>query len=134
MASAAWSTWVKWNGSIEQTLIDAQHLAAGDSGLGEARRRAAKTGLPGILTFDSVSDLRRLGHCWVLSPAELHTHFGSKAPPKKAIEAGQTSFLGTLEEGQAVAVIAYARGVPTSVWFAGQATQRQPLATRTARA
>jgi hypothetical protein len=119
MTAAAWSTWVKWNGTIEQTLIDGQHEAAGEATIAEARKRAAKAGAGGILTVDTLTDRQLLGRIWVLSADELHHHFGSKHPPKKAIEAGQTAFLKHLEEGQAVAVIAYGRGVPTAVWFAG---------------
>jgi hypothetical protein len=119
MVSAGWSTWVKWNSTIEQTLIDGQHQAAGDATIADARRRAAKAGAGGILTVDTLTDRQLLGRIWVLSADDLHHHFGSKHPPRKAIEAGQTAFLKGLEHGQAVAVIAYGRGVPTAVWFAG---------------
>lgn len=123
----AWSTWAKWTGSIEQTFSDAQHEAAGDASLAEAKQRATKSGAPGILTVETLADHQMLGRVWVLSHDELHQHFGSKAPPKKAIEAGQEAFLARLEEGQSVAVTAWARGMPTAVLFAGQ-----PVRTRRA--
>lgn len=116
----AWSTWVPWSGTIEQTLANGQHAAAGETTLADAKRSATKSGAPGILSVDVLTDHPMLGRCWVLTAEELHQHFGSKTPPKKAIEAGQTSFIEGLEEGQAVAVIAFARGVPTAVLFAGQ--------------
>lgn len=119
-----WSMWVKWNGSMEQTLVDGQHLAAGDESLAEARARAAKAGAASILSIHTLADHQMLGRIWVLSPAELHHHFGSKAPTKKAIEAGQETFIDGLEEGQSVAVTAYLRGQPAVVLFAGQPDRR----------
>ena len=56
MTAAAWSTWVKWNSTIEQTLIDGQHLASGDATIADARKRAAKAGAGGILTVDTLTD------------------------------------------------------------------------------
>lgn len=121
----SWSTWAKWTGSIEQTFHDAQQAAAGEESLGDAKRRATKSGTPGILTVETLADHRMLGRIWVLGAEELHAHFGSKAPPKRAIEAGQTAFVEGLEEGQAVAVTAWARGQPTAVLFAGQPVKRR---------
>lgn len=110
-----WSAWVPWSGSIEKSLADAQHAAAGEKSLADAKKSGR-----GILSLDVLSDHQMLGRCWVLTPAELHQHFGSKTPPKKAIEAGQEAFVEDLEAGQAVAVTAYARGLPTAVLFAGR--------------
>lgn len=115
-----WSTWVKWNGSMQQTLLDGQHLAAGETTIAEARKRAGKTGAPGILTVDQLADHDMLGRVWVLSPAELHQHFGSKTPTRKAIEADHDTFIERLEEGQAVAVTAFLRGQAMAVLFAGK--------------
>jgi hypothetical protein len=115
----AWRMWVKWNGSMEQTLIDGQHLAAGDATVADATKAAVRTGSPGILLVHQLADHEMLGRVWVLSAAELHDHFGSKTPTKKAIE-GDTVFVEKLEAGQAVAVTAYLRGQPTAVLFAGQ--------------
>lgn len=120
----AFGTWAKWNQSMAQTLSDAQHAAAGELSLAEAKKRAAKSGAPGVLMVDTLSDHLMLGRVWVLSAEDLHQHFGSKTPPRKAIEAGQDSFLETLEEGEFVAVTAFARGVPTAVLFAGQPPRR----------
>jgi hypothetical protein len=122
----SWSTWATWTGTIEQTLADAQHSAAGEASLADAKKRATKTGTPGILTIDTLADHQMLGRCWVLTPAELHHHFGSKTPPKKAIEAGQEAFVKSLERGQAIAVTAYARGMPAAVLFAGQPVLQKP--------
>jgi hypothetical protein len=119
-----WSTWTKWNTTVEQTLSDAQHAAAGELSLAEAKKRATKTGTPEILTIDTLSDHLMLGRVWVLDHDDLHEHFGSKTPPKKAIEAVQDTFIATLEEGEFVAVTAYARGMPTAVLFAGQPAKR----------
>lgn len=116
---APWRMWVKWSGSMEQTLVDAQHLAAGDATLAEATEAASRTGSPGILGVHQLADHEMLGRVWVLSPAELHDHFGSKTPAKRAIEA-DTVFIERLERGQAVAVTAYLHGLPTAVLFAGQ--------------
>lgn len=125
----AWSQWVKWNGSMEQTLVDAHHLAAGEVTVAEARKLATKTGTPGILTVLELADHEMLGRIWVLSPADLHQHFGSKTPSKKAIEADHDAFVEGLEQGQAVAVTAYLRGQPTAVLFAGQPeVSRRPKA------
>ena len=121
----SWSTWANWNGTIEQTLADAQHAAAGDSSLADAKKAANKTGTPGILTVDTLADHQMLGRCWVLSPAELHQHFGSKTPHKKAIEVGQDAFVNGLEEGQAIAVTAWSRGMPVAVLFAGQLVKKR---------
>jgi hypothetical protein len=120
----SWSTWTRWNTTIEQTLSDAQHEAAGDASLAEAKKRASQTGTPGILTIDTLADHLMLGRVWVLSHDDLHQHFGSKTPPKKAIEAVQQTFIDSLEAGEFVAVTAYARGVPTAVLFAGQPAKR----------
>ena len=114
-----WRTWAKWHDSMEQTLSDAQHLAAGEASIADARKAASKTGTPGILTVDQLADHQMLGRIWVLSASELHDHFGSKTPSKKAIEA-DTVFLERLEPGQAVAVTAFLKGQPTTVLFAGQ--------------
>lgn len=105
---------------MEQTLSAGHHLAAGDASLAEARRKALATGAPGILTVDQLADHQMLGRIWVLSPAELHHHFGSKKPAKKAIDADHEAFVGKLERGQAIAVTAFLRGLPTAVLFAGQ--------------
>ncbi|MER2560350.1 MAG: hypothetical protein ABTQ32_06520 [Myxococcaceae bacterium] len=121
----SWSTWANWNGTIEQTLADAQHAAAGDSSLADAKKAATKTGTPGILTVDTLADHQMLGRCWVLTPAELHQHFGSKTPHKKAIEVGQDAFIKGLEEGQAIAVTAWSRGMPVAVLFAGQLVKKR---------
>lgn len=122
---AIWSTWVKWNGSMEQTLSDGQHLAAGEASLADARKAASRTGSPGILTVDQLADHDMLGRVWVLSGAELHQHFGSKTPHKKAIEVGQDAFVNGLEEGQAIAVTAWSRGMPVAVLFAGQLVKKR---------
>ncbi len=121
----SWSTWATWNGSIEQTLTDAQHAAAGQASLADAKKAALQKGEPGILTVHTLADHRMLGRCWVLSPNELHDSFGSKMPPKKAIEAGQASFVERLEPGQAIAITAYARGMPSAVLFAGKLDKKR---------
>lgn len=121
----SWSLWATWNGSMEQTLADAQHTAAGETSLADAKKTALKTGMPGILTVDTLADHQMLGRCWVLTPGELHDVFGSKTPPKKAIEAGQQAFVEGLEPGQAVAVTAFARGMPSAVLFAGQLVKKR---------
>jgi hypothetical protein len=118
--ASAWSTWVRWNGSIEQTLVDGHHLAAGEASIAEARKAAQKAGAGGLLEVMTLTDRPFLGRCWVLSQDELHRHFGSKTPHKKAIEAGAESFLRTLDEAQAVALTAFTKGVPTAVLFAGK--------------
>ena len=120
MIAAAWSTWVKWNGSIEQTLIDGHHQLAGDATIAEARRLGVKAGTPSLLDVVVLDDRPRLGRCWVLSQKELHQHFGSKTPARKAIEAGSATFIQKLEAAQAVAITAFTRGVPTAVLFAGK--------------
>jgi len=120
VASSVWSTWVKWSGSIEQTLLDGQHLLAGETTIAEARERAARSGQPSLLDVVTLTDRPFLGRCWVLSHDELHHHFGSKTPPKRAIEAGSASFIERLEEAQAVAITAFTRGVPSAVLFAGK--------------
>jgi len=109
---------------MEQTLTDGQHLAAGDESLAEASKRAAKAGAESILSIHMLADHQMLGRIWVLSPAELHQYFGSKAPTKKAIEAGLDAFIDGLEEGQSVAVTAYLRGQAASVLFAGYPDRR----------
>ncbi len=116
MAPNGWSTWVKWEGSIEKTLAAGQHAAAGELSLAEARKRSPG----GFLGVAMLDDQRHLGRCWVLGGAELHQHFGSKTPPKRAIDAGREAFVDGLEPGQAVAVTAFARGLPTAVLFAGR--------------
>jgi hypothetical protein len=120
MASRVWSIWVKWEGSMEQTLSAGQHLAAGESTIAEARARGGTNGTASILDVVVLHDLPRLGRCWVLGSDDLHQHFGSKMPPRKGIEAGREAFVAKLERGQAVAVIAYARGLPSAVLFAGR--------------
>jgi hypothetical protein len=119
MPTQSWSGWTKWNGSIKQTLDDAQKLAAGDASIAEFRKRAGKTPTNGVLDVYALGEKAKAGSCWVLTAAELHEHFGSKVPNKKAIEGGIESFLTKLGKGQAVAVTSYARGVPSAVLFAG---------------
>jgi hypothetical protein len=120
MAATSWSTWVKWEGSMERTLSTGQHLAAGDLSIGEARRRGGARGTVSILDIVTLDDLQHLGRCWVLSGPDLHRHFGSKTPHKRAIEAGREAFVADLERGQAVAVTAFVRGLPIAVLFAGR--------------
>jgi hypothetical protein len=120
MASSTWSTWVKWDGSIEKTLAAGQHLAAGDVSVAEARKRGAAGGTASILDIVTLDDQPHLGRCWVLGGDALHRLFGSKTPPKKAIDAGRDAFVAKLEPGQAIAVTAYARGLPSAVLFAAR--------------
>jgi hypothetical protein len=105
---------------MEQTLADGQRVAAGELGLAEASKRATRDGGPGILLVHQLADHRMLGRVWVLSGDELHQHFGSKTPAKKAIEADHEHFISKLERGQAVAVTAFLKGQPTVVLFGGQ--------------
>ena len=119
MKTQSWSGWTKWNSTIKQTLDDAQKLAAGDASIAEFRKRAGEAGTNGVLDVYSLSEKAKPGSCWVLSAAELHQHFGSKAPNKHAIEGGIESFLAKLGKGEAVAVTAWTRGVPSAVLFAG---------------
>jgi hypothetical protein len=128
MKFATWGSWVKWNQDLEQTLDDGQILAAGEATVAEARSRAKKAGVPSILDVVTLTDRPLLGRCWVLSHDELHHHFGSKTPPRKAIEAGQEAFLARLEPDQHVAVTAYGRGQPIAVLFAGKAAVSVPSA------
>jgi hypothetical protein len=120
MSATAWHQWAKWNRNMQQTFIDAQHLACGDVSLGEAQKAATRTGSPGILTVHELTDQQMLGRVWVLTQAELHQHFGAKTPSKKAIEADHDAFVQRLEAGQAVAITAYLMGQPCAVLFAGQ--------------
>ncbi|MBX7101028.1 MAG: hypothetical protein K1X89_25150 [Myxococcaceae bacterium] len=120
MATTSWSTWVKWDGSIEKTLAEGQHVASGELSVAEVRQRAGGKGTASILDVVTLDDRAHLGRCWVLGAPELHRHFGSKTPPRKAIEAGREAFLAKLEPGQAVAVTAYSRGMPSVVLFAGR--------------
>jgi hypothetical protein len=120
MASTAWSTWVNWDGSMEKTLASGQHLAAGEVSVAEARQRGGAKGTASILDVVTLDDRPHLGRCWVLGAPELHDHFGSKTPHKKAIDVGREAFVGKLERGQSVAVTAYARGLPCAVLFAGR--------------
>lgn len=115
----SWRVWTRWNDSMAKTLSDAQHAAAGDLSLSEARKAAAKTGEPAILNFDQLADHDMLGRIWVLTGEDLHRCFGSRTPSKKAIES-DTVFLEGLEAGQAVAVTAFSTGKPAAVLFAGQ--------------
>lgn len=120
MASSIWSTWVKWDGSMEKTLALGQHQAAGEASVAEARKRAGTRGTASILDIVTLDDQPHLGRCWVLAADELHRHFGSKTPPKKAVDAGREAFVEKLEPGQAIAVTAYARGLPSAVLFAAK--------------
>ncbi len=117
---SSWTTWVKWSGSVEQTLLDGQHRLAGEATVADARAKAAKAGTASLLDVVTLTDRPFLGRCWVLSADELHRYFGSKVPHKKAIEAGIDSFIRKLEPDQAVAITAYARGLPTAVLFVGK--------------
>jgi hypothetical protein len=116
--ASSWTNWVKWNSSIEQTLLDGQHQLAGDTTVAAARAKAAKAGTASLLDVVNLTDKPFLGQCWVLSADELHRYFGSKTPPKKAIEAGIESFMSKLEKEQAVAITSFTKHLPTSVLFA----------------
>lgn len=116
-ATKRWSSWAKWNENLQLTLADAQRSFAGEQSIDEARRRSK--GVPSVLDLHEIADKRRAGVCWVLSSDELHEHFGSKAPTKKAIEAGAESFIARLAPDESVAVIAYLRSMPCAVLFAG---------------
>jgi hypothetical protein len=117
MASTAWSIWVKWNQNIGQTLADAQRTYAGDESVEEARERSRT--VPSVLHTHELGAKKTAGVCWVLSAAELHEHFGSKTPSKKAIEAGAATFVARLGKNESVAVTAYLRAMPCAVMFAG---------------
>jgi hypothetical protein len=114
----AWTTWVKWNSTIEQTLIDGHHQVAGDATIAEAHKALRHKGQPSLLDVVTLTDKPFLGQCWVLSHAELHQYFGSKQPPRAAIEAGSAAFIAKLEAAQSVAITTYTKGVPTAVLFA----------------
>jgi hypothetical protein len=115
---SSWTSWVNWSGSIEQTLLDGQHKLAGDSTVAAARAVASKEGRTSLLDVVNLTDKPFLGQCWVLSADELHRYFGSKTPPKKAIEAGIESFMKKLEKEQAVAITSFTKYLPTAVLFA----------------
>lgn len=115
----SWNGWTKWNGTIKQTLDDAQKTAAGDASIAEFRKRAGTKPTSGVLDVYVLGEKAKPGSCWVLSPDELHEHFGSKAPHKRAIEGGIESFLAKLGKGEQVAITAWDRGAPSSVLFAG---------------
>ena len=117
MEPARWSSWAKWNQDVRHTLADAQRTFAGDDSIDEARARAR--GTPTVLDVHELGAKRGAGVCWVLSPAELHTHFGSKTPSKKAIEAGAAAFIAKLKKGESVAVTAFLRALPCAVMFGG---------------
>jgi hypothetical protein len=114
-ALQTWSTWVKWNQSLEKSLSDAQVAEAGDASVDEAREQGKR----GVLDVHVMGPERSPGRCWTLSAAELHQHFGSKRPTKKAIEAGAAGFIAKLGRGESVAVTAYLRALPCAVLFAG---------------
>lgn len=124
-STPAWHQWAKWNRTMEQTFIDAQHLACGDVDLGVAQKAATKTGNPGILTVHELADHQMLGRVWVLSQDELYKHFGAKHPSKKIIESDHDAFVQHLEKGQAVAITAFLLGQPTAVLFAGQPDKKK---------
>lgn len=111
---------MKWEGDMDKTLAAGQHVAAGDLSVAEARRQGGVKGTASILDVVTLDDQPHLGRCWVLAAAELHHHFGSKTPPKRAIDAGREALVAGLERGQAVAITAFTRGLPTAVLFAGR--------------
>ena len=119
MKASSWSNWTRWNGSLAQTLDDAQKQVAGDDPIATARKSAGQDGTHSVLDVTSFGPKAAPGTCWVLSAAELHQHFGSKLPTKKVIESGLAQFLESLKLGEAVAVTAYVRGTPSAVLFAG---------------
>ncbi|MBL8952040.1 MAG: hypothetical protein JNK82_14750 [Myxococcaceae bacterium] len=115
-ADSHWSTWAKWNRDVQHSLADAQVAHAGDDSVDEAR---AKQTAQSVLDVHQLGAKKGAGTCWVLSGDELHTHFGSKNPSKKAIEAGAASFVAKLKSREAVAVTAYHHAQPVAVLFAG---------------
>jgi hypothetical protein len=115
-ADSHWSTWAKWNRALDQTLADAQVAHAGDDSVDEAR---AKQRQQSVLDVHELGAKKGPGVCWVLSGDELHTHFGSKQPSKKAIEAGADSFIAKLGSRESIAVTAYHHALPVAVLFAG---------------
>ena len=121
MRTQSWSGWTKWNGTIKQTFDDAQKLAAGEVSIAEFRKQAGKAATNTVVDVFTLAEKAKSGSCWVLTAAELHEHFGSKAPSKKAIDGGIESFLSKLGKGEAVAVTAWARGTPSAVLFDGWA-------------
>jgi hypothetical protein len=112
----SWTEWTKWNQSLEQTLTDAQRQTAGELSVAEFRRKA---GGP----THSIVDVEALANCWVLSTDELHHHFGSKRPSRKAIEGGAESFVAQLEPGKTVVITAFDRHQPCAVLFAATSLQ-----------
>jgi|GEM_PF-5928653 hypothetical protein len=115
----SWSGWTKWNTTLKATLDDAQKAAAGELSIAEFRKSAPK-GDHGILDVEALVEKATPGACWVLSPDELHHHFGSKTPSKKAIEGGIESFLAHhVKPGESVAVTGYVMHQPSVVLFAG---------------
>jgi hypothetical protein len=119
MASTSWRSWVNWNQNIEKTLHDAQTREAGDASIDEAREAAGEDGSASVLDVYALEAKKTDGACWVLSPADLHQHFGSKTPHKKAIEDGIERFLKGIGRGGSVAVTSYLKGQASAVLFAG---------------
>ncbi len=101
---------------MSHTLAEAQVAHAGDDSVDEAR---AKEREQSVLDVHELGTKKAAGQCWVLSAAELHTHFGSKTPSKKAIEAGAESFVAKLVARESIAVTAYHHALPVAVLFAG---------------
>ncbi len=117
MRAESWKTWRNWNKTIEQTLDDAQKQIAGDEPIATLRKRAGEVGTRSVLDVDAIAHESKPGTCWVLSAKELHDHFGSKHPTKKAIDGGIDAFLA--KNKHAVGITAYLHGMPSAVLFAG---------------
>lgn len=123
MGSESWSVWVKYSKSMKHTLQVAKQQALEELGYATEDEALEATEADGTASpidiFSGFSSEPELGACWNLSEAELEEHFGSARPTRAQVEETVDALIERLERGESMCVLAYAKGKPAEVLFAG---------------
>lgn len=84
----------------------------------EALEMAAEDGTRSILDISRISETPDYCVTAPLSPAELHSYFGTEQPTRADIEKAM-NFWEAIDRGQCRYVILYDEGEPKQIYFAG---------------
>ena len=127
MGADSWDQWVPWIKDVKTSLSLAQAKELSDrdvSSLDELYEAAADAGEePGetacVLDIFALSKRKTAGKCLELNAAASEKYFGAAKPTKAQIKRGQKKLFEVLERGEQVCVVAYEKGKPSEVYFAG---------------
>ena len=123
MGSESWSVWVKYSKSMKHTLKVAKQQALEELGYATEEEALEATEADGTASpvdiFNGFASEAEPGSCWELDEDTLQAHFGSATPTKAQVEENVDALVEELGRGESLCVLAYAKGKPAQVLFAG---------------